>query len=348
MTAPLLEARGWSAGFTVAGERVPVVRDVSFVLRAGETLALVGESGCGKSVTALSLVGLLPPGGHLLGGEIRIRGAHGAHGAAGSAIGPDPRELRRVRGRHVAMIFQDPSSALNPVRTVGRQLRDVVEHHTALRGAAARAEVVRLLDRVGLRDPERTGATHPHALSGGERQRVMIALALSARPAVLLADEPTTALDVTVQARIAALIRDVQDETGMAVLWITHDLALAVQVADRVAVMYAGRIVEEAPVEKLRVGARHPYTRRLLAAARELDAGCPRGRLTTIPGRPPAFPEVPQNACAFAPRCPRASARCGQVRPELVPGQVDASSPATGGHRVACWHPGAPPRGSTP
>ena len=340
MTAPVLEVRGLTTRFPLSGGEVRAVNGISFQVRPGETLGLVGESGCGKSVTALSLVGLVPPPGEVVAGEVRL-GGRDLRGLA-------PAALREVRGSEVGMIFQDPMTALNPVLPVGRQVAEVLEAHTGVTRARAREEAVRLLGRVGIPDPGERAGWYPHALSGGQRQRIMIAAALACRPALLVADEPTTALDSTVQARIAELIGELQEETGMAVLWITHDLALAARVVDRVAVMYAGGIVEEGPRDGIFRRPAHPYTRALVAAARELAAGGEEGegadggaapgsgqarRLTVLSGRPPDLLDLPLHCCAFAPRCPWATDLCREDRPPLRPaprGHAD--------HRAACWH----------
>lgn len=328
MTPPLLEVRGLSIRFPASTGEFPAVDDVSFEVAEGETLALVGESGCGKTVTALSLVDLLPPPGYVAAGEVLLRGREGGVRELRTL---DRRTMRRIRGGEIALVFQDPGDALNPVLTAGRQVAEVVRAHRGGTWAAARREAVRLLRRVAIPEPERRASWYPHAFSGGQQQRIMIAIALAGRPRVLVADEPTTALDATVQARIAALVDTLRRDTGMGVVWITHDLALAARVADRIAVMYAGALVEVAPAGALLRGPRHPYAAALVQAARELH-GPPRRRLTVLPGGPPARDEVPAAGCAFAPRCPRASQRCRSIRPRLEPGPTSA-------HGFACWHP---------
>lgn len=330
MTEPLLEVRGLSVDVATPTGSAPVVRDLSYALGPGESLGLVGESGCGKSLSALALVGLLPAACRVVAGEVLLRGTAGVRASA-------PIELTRddpggLRGRGLGMVFQDPESALNPVLTVGRQIAEVLAAHDVVERSEIPGEVLRLLTRVGIADPEVRARSHPHSLSGGQRQRVMIAMALAARPDVLVADEPTAALDVTVQARIVDLVGELREQTGMAVLWITHDLALAAGAVDRVAVMYAGRFVEEAPVRAIFRGPRHPYTRALVAATREMVGRAPGRRLTTIPGAPATLVERSRDACAYAPRCPRATLRCRERRPVL---EAKGSSR----HRVACWHP---------
>ncbi|MDT8341675.1 MAG: ABC transporter ATP-binding protein [Longimicrobiales bacterium] len=341
-TPPLLEVRDLTVRFPTRSGVVHAVDGVSFGLQAGESLGLVGESGAGKSVTALAILGLLPAPGRVVDGSVRLRGR--------DLAGLDARGWRGVRGREIAMVFQDPATSLNPVLPVGRQVTEVLEAHTSLRGRVARAEAERLLARVGIPDAGRRLDDHPHQFSGGQRQRIHLAAALAGRPALLIADEPTTALDVTVQAQIVALVRELRREMGMAVLWITHDLALVAGVVDRVAVLYAGRIVEEAPAAALFARPAHPYTRALLASMPALDGPEPSGRLAAIEGRPPDLLVPPESDppahCAFAPRCPHAADLCWVEAPPLqpVPGGGE-----DGAHRAACWFPrsgdGADPEG---
>jgi len=334
--SPLLEVRDLVTRFATDGGTVHAVNGISWSLDAGESLALVGESGSGKTVGALSLLGLLPPGGSVVGGEARLDGRNLLRLPAGA--------LRDVRGRRIAMVFQDPMTSLNPVLTVGRQLTEALRRHLGMSAAEARAEAADLLALVGIPDPAARLDDHPHQFSGGQRQRIMIAMALSCRPAVLIADEPTTALDVTIQAQIVALVKELQASLGMAILWITHDLALVAGLVDRVAVMYAGRIVEEARVRDLYHDPRHPYTLGLLRSMPGRP-GDVKGRLQPIEGRPPDLRED-ATGCAFAPRCRWALERCGRERPPLLP--------VGGGHRSACWRwealgTGAPgPREGTP
>ena len=317
--SPLLEVRDLVTRFASDEGTVHAVNGISWSLDAGESLALVGESGSGKTVGALSLLGLLPPGGAVVGGEALLDGRDLLRLGAG--------ELRDVRGRRIAMVFQDPMTSLNPVLTVGRQLTEGLRRHLGMSAAEARGEAIDLLALVGIPDPASRLDDHPHRFSGGQRQRIMIAMALSCRPAVLIADEPTTALDVTIQAQIVALVKDLQARLGMAILWITHDLALVASLVDRVAVMYAGHIVEEAPVRALYRDPRHPYTLGLLRSMPgRPDAG--KGRLTPIEGRPPDLREDIRS-CPFAPRCRWAVARCHAERPPLLT--------VSGGHASACW-----------
>ena len=298
-----------------------VVEETSFALEAGRTLGLVGESGCGKSVTAMSIMRLLPsPPSRVLGGRIEFEGA--------DLLALTPEKMRAIRGNRIGMVFQEPMTSLNPVLSVGFQVEEVLRLHRGLAGAGARAQVLEMLRHVGIGAPERRLAQYPHQLSGGLRQRVMIAIALVCRPRLLIADEPTTALDVTIQAQILDLLRRLKRELGMALLLITHDLGVVAEMCDEVAVMYAGRIVEQAPAAVLFRRPRHPYTAGLLAARPRL---APRGgKLPTIPGTVPP-PGQRGDGCSFAERCPRELPRCRAERPELGP---------PGAHqRAACWNP---------
>jgi oligopeptide/dipeptide ABC transporter ATP-binding protein len=297
----------------------PVLEDVSFRIAPGETLGLVGESGCGKSVTALSIMRLLPdPPGRIIGGRILFDGT--------DMLSLDIAALRTIRGDRIGMIFQEPMTSLNPVYTIGDQIGESLIVHRGLNGRAARSETARLLDLVGIPAARNQLDRYPHELSGGQRQRVMIALALACRPKLLIADEPTTALDVTVQAQILDLIGRLRHELGMAVLLITHDLGVVAEFCDRVAVMYAGRIVEEAPAAELFAQPRHRYTEALLHT---MPAANPPGRkLPSISGTVPA-PADRGEGCIFAPRCGFAIPRCAQELPPL------AEPP----HRLRCWNP---------
>jgi len=317
--SPLLEVRDLVTRFRTDGGVVHAVDGISWTLERGEALGIVGESGSGKTVAMLSVLGLLPPGGAVEGGEALLEGR--------DLLRLDPGEMRGVRGRHVAMVFQDPMTSLNPVLTIGRQLTEGLRHHLSMSAAEARAEAVDLLGLVGIPDAPRRLEDHPHRFSGGQRQRIMIAMALSCRPAVLVADEPTTALDVTIQAQIVDLVKELQARLGMAMVWITHDLALVAGIVDRVAVMYAGRIVEEAPVRALYGEPRHPYTVGLLRSMPTLRDGR-RRRLTPIEGRPPDLRRR-ADGCPFAPRCSWAVDRCRAERPPL--------RPVSPGHAAACW-----------
>jgi oligopeptide/dipeptide ABC transporter ATP-binding protein len=317
----LLEVRDLRTSFRGEEGVARAVDGVSLSLAAGETLGLVGESGCGKSVTALSIMGLVPsPPGRVEGGEVLLAGRDLL------ALGPE--ELRRVRGDEVAMVFQEPMTALNPVFTVGDQIGETVRLHRGLDRRAARRRAIEMLELVRIPDPERRVDAYPHQLSGGMRQRVMIAMAMSCNPSLLIADEPTTALDVTVQAQILELIGDLQAETGMAVLLITHDLGVVAQTADRVAVMYAGKVVEEAAVVDLFERPRHPYTIGLLRSLPDLARTG--ARLEAIPGTVPSPFRFP-SGCRFRTRCPLATERCAETDAVLEPA-------GGAGQRVACHH----------
>jgi peptide/nickel transport system ATP-binding protein len=297
-----------------------VVDGVTFDLAAGEILALVGESGCGKSITALAIMRLLPPVARTVSGRVVLEGA--------DLLALSEAEMRGVRGARVSIVFQEPTSSLDPVMTVGDQLVEAIQAHRPLRRDEARRQALAMLEAVGIAEPIRRLAQYPFELSGGMCQRVMIATALACKPAVLLADEPTTALDVTIQAQILGLIKDIRAETGTAVLLITHDMGVVADAADRVLVMYAGRIVEAAPVDALFAAPRHPYTWLLLRSLPRLD-GDPKARLSVIEGVVPGAGAWPAG-CRFAPRCPLATTRCHEAEPELA--RVGE------GRTVACWH----------
>ncbi|WP_396222646.1 ABC transporter ATP-binding protein [Gemmatimonas sp.] len=315
----LLEVQSLQVAFPGATGAVHAVDGVSFTVAAGETVCLVGESGCGKSLTALSLLRLVPPPGRIEPGtQIRFIGR--------DLLTLEERALRRVRGQQMAMIFQEPSTALNPVLTVGDQIAEVVQVHTGCRRAEAWSRAVDMLTQVGIADAAVRARQYSHELSGGMRQRVMIAMALVLSPQLVIADEPTTALDVTIQAQMLELLRDLRARTGMALLLITHDLGVVAEMASRVIVMYAGRIVEEAPVAALFASPQMPYTEGLLAAMPRLDA-VPGERLVTIPGTVPSPDAVP-GGCAFRDRCTHAWDRCAREEPVLY--QV---GPA---HRARC------------
>ncbi|NJC86982.1 MAG: ABC transporter ATP-binding protein [Desulfuromonas sp.] len=297
---------------------VKAINGVDLRIGAGETLALVGESGCGKSLTALSLLRLVPEPGKIVGGEIRFDGR--------DLLRMPIEEMRRVRGNRIGMVFQEPMTSLNPVLRIGEQVAEVLRLHQGHDRPHAAEEAVKLLDQVGLPAPFDRARDYPHQLSGGMRQRVMIAMALACNPQLLIADEPTTALDVTIQAQIMDLLARAKAERGMATLLITHDLGVVAQHADRVAIMYAGRIMESAPVLELFANPRHPYTRGLLACVPKL--GEKRRRLTPIEGTIPAPGQSPEG-CPFLERCPEAFAPCRGELPPLL-----EVSP---GHKVRCW-----------
>lgn len=291
-----------------------VLRGVSLKIWPGETLAVVGESGCGKSITSLSVLGLLPPALKQVGGTLRFAGEE-LPTANNSA-------MRKIRGRRIGMVFQEPMSALNPVIRIGEQVAEVIFEHEKISRADAMARVVELLTQVGLPDPARLAHEYPHRLSGGQRQRVVISMALACRPELLIADEPTTALDVTVQAQIMRLLKQLQNDLGIAIMLITHNLGLVAQTADRVAVMYAGRAVEEADTETLFATPRHPYTQGLLRATPR-PGGRRQGELplSEIPGMVPAIWQV-FDGCRFEPRCNRAIDICRKVDPAPHPEQA--------------------------
>ena len=325
---PVLEVNALKTYFFTRSGAAKAVDGVSFSLARGETLAIVGESGCGKSVTALSLMRLVPdPPGRIVGGSIRLDNV--------DILALNDDEIRAVRGRDISMIFQEPMTSLNPVMTIGRQIGEVLSLHQTLTKAELQTKVVELLSLVRIPEAAQRARQYPHQLSGGMRQRVMIAIALACNPKVLIADEPTTALDVTVQAQILELIVALQRKLGTDVILITHDLGLVAQTAQRVIVMYAGRKVEEATVESMFADPLHQYTRGLMASLPRL--GLLRGetaatnRLLEIPGMVPPLTNLPQG-CAFAPRCLRADDRC---RTDYPPYQERSA-----GHWAACWHPG--------
>jgi len=320
MQAPLLAVSSLRTHFTTDAGVVRAVEDVSFTLDAGETLAIVGESGSGKSVTSLSIMGLVPdPPGRVVGGEIRFRTRDGA--VVDLARLP-AKAMRRLRGRDLAMIFQEPMTSLNPVLRVGDQIAEAVAIHLHLDRAAARRRALQMLEVVEIPAARQRLSEYPHQLSGGMRQRVMIAMALACDPLLLIADEPTTALDVTIQAQIVALLDKLRRDIGLAVLFITHNLGVVAEIADRVVVMYNGRVVEEGDVDPLFATPRHPYTRDLLACLprRAIDDPSMTGtrrRLRAIPGQA-ASPLDPLPGCAFAPRCALAEAACAVEMPPLA------------------------------
>ena len=325
---PLLEVSHLDVRFATARGELSAVHDLSFSVAAGETLAIVGESGCGKSVTSMSILRLVPAPPGRVRGEIRFDGR--------DLLRLAERDMRALRGKDIGMIFQEPMTSLNPVLTVGRQIGETLRLHEGLSAHAAAARAVDMLALVGIPEPARRVREYPHQLSGGMRQRVMIAIALACTPRLLIADEPTTALDVTIQAQILDLMRDLKSRVGAAIMLITHDLGVVAEMAQRVVVMYAGRKVEEAPVAELYAAPLHPYTRGLLGAVPRLGSSlhdAPRARLAEIPGQVPGlFGTVV--GCTFAGRCPLVSELCRREAPPIVP-----HAPA---HLVACHHAGVP------
>jgi len=314
-----LEVRDLEVEFHISGTVQRAVQGVSFTLHRGRTLGVVGESGCGKSVTSLSIMRLVPqPPGHYAGGEIRFEGR--------DLLRLSEAEMRGLRGGAIGMIFQEPMTSLNPVYTCGAQIEESLSVHSRLDRKAARERAIDLLDIVGLPSPRQRVDDYPHQLSGGQRQRVMIALALANDPSLLIADEPTTALDVTIQSQVPDLIRDLRSRTKAAVLLVTHDLGVVADTCDDVVVMYAGRVVERAPTADLFADPQHPYTIGLMAAVPRIDTHS--GRLPTIPGSVPP-PWAKLDGCRFASRCPIATERCRQEDPPL--------RPLAPGHAVACW-----------
>ena len=323
----LLEVRGLKTHFSTEEGTVRAVDGVSFHVERGEVLGIVGESGSGKSVTSLSLLRLIPtPPGRIVAGEMLFESSPGKKE---DLVRVSEARMRAVRGDRIAMIFQDPMTSLNPYMRVGEQLVEVLELHKRMKRAEARQKAIEMLKAVGISDPQQHIDAHPHLLSGGMRQRVMIAMALLCEPDLLIADEPTTALDVTVQAQILELIQDRQKALGLGVILITHDLGVIAKMADRVAVMYAGRIVEEGPVDVIFDDPRHPYTIGLKTSIPRLDA-VRGGSLRPIPGMPPSMARLPPG-CPFHPRCAHVIARCKEVYPD------EREIPAEGGrHLVRC------------
>jgi oligopeptide/dipeptide ABC transporter ATP-binding protein len=317
----LLSVRDLRVGFVTEGGRVQAVDDVSFDLRPGEVLAIVGESGSGKSVTAQTIVGLTRGPNSRIEGSVRFRDSE--------LIEADEEALRRIRGVEIAMVFQDPMTSFNPVYRIGAQIVEAIRAHREVSKAEARERAVELLDSVGIPAAARRVDDYPHQFSGGMRQRAMIAMALALDPDVLIADEPTTALDVTVQAQILELLRRLNRERGLATILITHDLGVVAEVADRVLVMYAGRVVEQGTLDEIFYDAQHPYTWGLLGSLTQPDRERPQ-RLPQIPGAPPSLLDPPRG-CHFRPRCPHEFARCSEL-----PG-LDARLPDAAEHRDRCW-----------
>jgi peptide/nickel transport system ATP-binding protein len=313
----LLELDNLQTSFFTRDGEVHSVRGVSFALKPGELVGIVGESGCGKSVTCKSVIQLLGSNGKITGGSVRFRGEDLAR--------KTPEQMRRIRGNDIAMIFQDPMTALNPVLTIGQQMTEILRRNKGLSKREAKSKAIEMLGRVGIADADRRFSQYPHEFSGGMRQRVMIAIALSCDPELLIADEPTTALDVTIQAQILRLLKTLQQQTGTAILLITHDLGVVAQVCSRVVVMYGGQVMEEGSVEDIFWRPLHPYTRGLLASLPRADDSA--SRLSPIEGSPPGLLNPPPG-CPFAERCPQRMAQC--TMPPPFYSNAD-------GHRTACW-----------
>ena len=315
----LLEVKGLKTRFFTEDGVVHAVNGISYDLEEGDALGIVGESGCGKSVSVLSIMRLIPePPGKIVGGEVLFEGR--------DILKMDPNDVREVRGNKIAMVFQDPMTSLNPVLTIGRQVDEALELHMGMDKHQARQRTVELLEMVGIPEAANRADDYPHQFSGGMRQRVMIAMGLSCNPRILIADEPTTALDVTIQAQIVELVKRLKDDIGMAVIWITHDLGVVAGLAERLIVMYAGYIVERASVKDVYADPRHPYTIGLLGSLPRLDEV--RERLFSMRGMPPDLID-PQPGCPFAPRCDYVIDRCWEETPPL--------EPITIGHEIACW-----------
>jgi oligopeptide transport system ATP-binding protein len=320
MPAPLLDVQGLETQFKTPEGVIHAVNGVSFTLTEGETLGVVGESGCGKSVTMLSMLKLIPmPPGKVVAGKAFFRGQ--------DLLAMHPEDIRQVRGAQIAMVFQDPMTSLNPVLTIGKQMEEPLALHLGMNKQEAKDRTVELLETVGIPNAKDRLGDYPHQFSGGMRQRVMIAMALSCNPQILIADEPTTALDVTIQAQITDLVKRLRDELGMAIIWITHDLGVIAGLAQRVIVMYGGFIIEEAEVKDLYAHPTHPYTVGLLGSLPRLDAKQDE-KLFSIDGFPPVLYNTP-TACPFAPRCKWVMDKCWKTNPLL-----EEVSP---NHRVACW-----------
>ncbi len=318
--APLLVVENLKTHFFTSAGVVKAVDDISYDVNEGETLAIVGESGCGKSIGALSLMRLVPsPPGQIVGGRILFDGEE--------LLAMSEAEMRDIRGNRIAMIFQEPMTSLNPVLTIGRQVTESLELHLKLDKTQAHDRAVELLDMVGIPDPETRLKQYPHQFSGGMRQRVMIAIAMSCNPRLLLADEPTTALDVTIQAQILELIKELSNKLGTAVIIITHNLGVVARYADRVNVMYAGKLIERGTALDIYENPHHPYTRGLLGSVPRLDEDR-KQRLESIDGMPPDLMDLPPG-CAFQPRCKLAVARCMAETPPLMS--------VSDGHTAACW-----------
>lgn len=317
MPDPVLTVRDLRVGFTTRRGTLTAVDGVSFDIAPGEVLGVVGESGAGKSLTGAAVIGLIEPPGRIMSGEVRLSGRR--------IDGLSAEEMRKVRGRHIGMVFQDPLTSLNPLYRIGEQIVETIRAHADVSESEARQRAIALLQEAGIQGASARIDSYPHQFSGGMRQRVVLALALCAQPDLLIADEPTTALDVSIQAQIIALLKRLCRERGTAVMLITHDMGVIAETADRVAVMYAGRIVEIGPVREIIKNPRHPYTKGLMGAIPTVMGRI--GRLVQIPGTMPRLASIP-NGCAFHPRCSQAFDRCLSERPERMP---------AGAAEAACW-----------
>lgn len=315
----LLEVKNLHSGFTIDGDFYNAVQDVSFDIKEKEVVCVVGESGCGKSVMSLSLMKLLPKeNAKIASGEVLLNGT--------DIVPKSQDEMNKIRGKDMAMIFQEPMTALNPVLTIGFQLNEVLYNHTGLKKKEATQQSIELLKQVGISRPESIMDEYPHQLSGGMRQRIMIAMAIALEPKLLIADEPTTALDVTIQAQILELLKDIQERKNMSILLITHDLGVVAELADRVVVMYAGEVIEQSDVDSLFYDPKHPYTEALLSSIPRLEEKVE--TLNTIGGVVPSLRNMPQVGCRFADRCPKASDHCTDITPKLAD--------VGGGHYAKC------------
>lgn len=305
----MLEVKNLKAGFDIDGELYHAVDDVSFSVKSGQIVGVVGESGCGKSVMSLSIMQLLPKGvGKITGGEIRF------HGKNIENYSND--EMNKIRGNDISMIFQEPMTSLNPVFTIGSQIEEIMLNHSKMSKAEARSKAIDLLKQVGIPRAEKIVNEYPHQLSGGMRQRVMIAIAIACQPRLLIADEPTTALDVTVQAQILELLKSIQSKNNMSIVLITHDLGVVAEICDEVIIMYAGKIVERTTVDNLFYNPKHPYTKLLMASIPRIDTEV--NELATIKGIVPSLKNMPQVGCRFVDRCPSAMPECSNVTPQLT------------------------------
>ncbi|WP_409289835.1 ABC transporter ATP-binding protein [Peribacillus sp. SCS-37] len=314
---PVLEVKDLEVSVKTENKMITLVSDIHFMVNKGETIGIVGESGCGKSITSLSVIGLLPANAKISKGSIRLNDKE--------LVKLSKKEMRKVRGKEVSMIFQEPMTSLNPVYTIGYQIIEMICSHTKISKAEAKRQAVSLLELVGIPRAEEVVDEYPHQLSGGMRQRVMIAMAMSCNPQVLIADEPTTALDVTIQAQILELMKDLQKKRDMSIIMITHDLGVVAEVCNRVVVMYAGQVVEEADVEELFENPKHPYTKGLLASIPNMDEEVE--FLPSIQGTVPSADQMPKG-CRFADRCPNVFSKCLEFEPALL---------ATANSKCRCW-----------